>query len=656
MMNKKAYGKYIVNLGLLAHVDAGKTTAAEHMLYLCGEISKPGSVDKGSAQTDWLPIERSRGISVQSASANMRWKNCEIHMIDTPGHTDFIGEVERALSAIDSAVLIISALEGIQPQTEIFWAALRNSGIPTILFINKTDRAGCDLEALKKSIENLLSPNLLALNRVEGAGTRDCEVFDEPLSEEAAFVISQFYPDIAERFLADEQIGQDELALKASELAGKGLAFPLVYGAASMGKGIPRLLDAISEYLPKTALSPDGEPSGIIYKITHDKGVGKIAHVRMFQGELKNRNQITLRRGDLDPFPQKITQIKRASGRKLEELGVVRGGEAAAICGLFDSKAGDRIGDAPERDFSLASALFSAKVSLVNPGGSQDAELRRAIEELTDEDPLLDSFWNNEEKELIIKIMGPVQLEILTFLLKDRYNLDVSFSQPTVIYKETPIKSGRGFEAYTMPKPCWAVVDLEISPLPLGGGLIVESTVNDNQMLPRYQRHVLSSIPQALKQGLYGWEVADLRVRLVGGHHHLMHTHPMDFFLATPMAVMNGLLDCGTRLLEPVNLVKISASEEHLSKVIGDVTSFGGSFDSPAIKSGKFHMEALLPAAATVNYPIALASLTGGHGSMSAKFHGYKDCPPDFRVQTKRRGVNPLDRAKWILTMRNALG
>ena len=645
----------IINLGLLAHVDAGKTTAAEQMLAACGVISLAGSVDKGNTQTDWLPIERQRGISVQSSSVTMRYRDVDIQLIDTPGHTDFIGEVERALSAVDCVVLLVSAMEGIQPQTEIFWKALRECHIPTIIFVNKIDRSGCDLAKIKDSLDSRFG-GIIPVNEAVNAGGRDCAVSGAPVTDDGIFILSEHDPPIAELFLAGQAVPR-EAAIKAiAEQTAECRVFPLVYGAAKLAVGINDLLDAIVTYFPKTQPSPRGEASGIIYKVAYDRENGKTAYVRMFQGSLRTRDQIELHRKEKG-IAQKITGIARIYGQRREEAGMVRGGEIAVLSGLPDARIGDYIGEIRgARRISLAEPLFSTQVSLTGQSRLLPiTELARAVSELTDEDPLLDYAWHSDERELIIKIMGKVQLEIIAFLLKERYNLDVEFSEPTVIYKETPIKKGVGYEAYTMPKPCWAIVELEISPLARGSGLIFESAVKAQDLLPRYQHHVETSVRDSLKQGLYNWETIDLLVRLIGGEHHVYHTHPMDFFLATPMAVMKGLEDCGSRLLEPMNLARIGADEICLTKLIGEVLNMGGEFDSPVITNGRFEMEAVLPVALSMDFPTRLSSLTGGKGVMRTRFHGYRECPPGFVVKAKRRGVNPLDRAKWILAMRNAL-
>jgi ribosomal protection tetracycline resistance protein len=282
-------------------------------------------------------------------------------------------------------------------------------------------------------------------------------------------------------------------------------------------------------------------------------------------------------------------------------------------------------------------------------------ELLKAVSELSDEDPLMAREWNSEERELTVNVTGKIQIEILDYLLRERYNLHAEFSDPTVIYKETPAKIGYGFEAYTMPKPCWAVVELKVEPLPRGAGYQFESIAAARDIAYRYQTHVETAVPETLKQGIYGWAVDDLKVTLVNGQHHHIHTHPLDFFLAAPIAVMKALTDAGTTLLEPLLRLKLSADESLSGKLIGDIIAMRGSFDSPVMSNGQVHVEATVPVATSMDYHARFMSLTSGRGKYSALFCGYAECPLELGATAKRRGINPLDRAKWILAKRGAL-
>ncbi len=646
----------IINLGLVAHVDAGKTTTTEQLLYLCGETRAPGSVDGGTAQTDWLPVERARGISVRAASAVLRHGGFRINLIDTPGHTDFAGEVERALSVLDGAVLLLSAAEGVQGHTLTLWRALEQLGIPTILFVNKIDRDGCDLGAVIAQVRKELTDRLFFYNEAEGMGTRACKTKPLPLANEDTLLALAGQDEVLEdRYLAEQPIPPQMLRDAARRLTAERRIFPVVLGASAVGAGMEDLLDAVTELLPSVPNSPDGPLSGVVYQVEHDPAMGKVAHVRLYSGAIQSRDSVPLYvPGQETPASEKVTQVRQFQGQKYRDTGVVMGGDIAALYGLSSARTGMVIGEPhPGRAPGIAVPLFTVQVL---PASEADlTRLVAAMGELSDEEPLLDFLWQKEERELHIKIMGPIQLEVLSTLLLERYDLTVSFSPPSVIYKETPTHSGEGFTAYTMPKPCWAVIRLAIDPLPRGAGYRFESIIGDNQIAYRYQNHIETTVPRALAQGLYGWEVTDCKVTLIGGEHHHVHTHPLDFFLATPMAVMDGLEHCGTTLLEPMLTVRLSAAEEVLGRVIGDITGMRGTFDSPVITGDRFTMEARIPAATSMEYPAAFAALTSGKGTYAAQFAGYQECPLELGKTAKRRGVDPRDRAKWILYNRNAL-
>ena len=644
----------IINTGLLAHVDSGKTTTVEQLLYHSGAIKAPGRVDDGTAHTDWLAIEQERGISVKAASTVISHNQVQINIIDTPGHTDFAGEVERTLSVLDSAVLIISALEGIQSYTEILWKALDQLKIPAIIFINKIDRTGCDIPALLDQLRDNFSQSLLCLNTPDQAGTRQCKVLENAFSEEEISCVCELDEMLTEKYINGESITAGQINAVFPRLVQERKLFPVLFGSAALGQGIEPLLDAMTALLPRVEPAQEGEPQGVVYKIEHDKTMGKVAHIRLFDGVVKNRDAITIARPAQQPFTEKITQIRKIYGQKYQAVGILQGGDIAAVCGLSGAKTGDIIGDALRGiDYKMAVPLFS--VQALASSEAQLPQLVAAMNELTDEDPGLDFYWNREERELVVKVMGMIQIEVLGYLLKERYNLDVTFTPPSVIYKETPMATGIGFESYTMPKPCWAVVKLQIDPLPRGAGYQYESIVKDRDIFGRYQNHIQTSVPETLKQGLYGWEVTDLKVTLIGGEHHILHTHPLDFFLATPIAVLRGLTDAQTQLLEPILKVNLTANEEFLGKVMGDILAMRGEFESPQIIQGKFNLEARLPVATSMEYPIKFASLTSGQGIIKFEFFGYKECPLELGATTKRRGINPLDRAKWILHRRSAL-
>jgi len=640
----------LLNLGILAHVDAGKTTTVEQMLYQFGGLRILGSVDKGNTQTDFLPIERERGISVAASSVTLEVNDLKINIIDTPGHVDFTGEVERALSVLDGAVLVVSAAEGIQSQTERFWKALREMNIPTIIFLNKIDRMGCNPKEVLQALLLEFSPKIIPINTCTNPGSTNVSVEAWDISEDSILELCENDDALAEEYL--EKGNSENAAASLIRQTKTCTAFPLVYGAAAFGIGIPELILAIETYLPANPPSPNGDLSGIVYKIEHGTS-GKIAHIRLFDGTIQNRDTITVFRHGVESFQQKVTQIRRLAGAKREDAGLAYGNEIAAIYGMTGVKVGDMIGQALHRSYSkIATPLFSVQV--YGPDGKEN-QLLQAISELSDEDPLMEYSWNQNERELVIRIMGKIQLEILQYLLQERYGIAAKFSAPSVIYKETVAATGTGEERYTMPKPCWAIVTLRADPLARGSGFQYKSAISGSVLQHRYQNHVEIAVAEAIKQGRLGWEATDVLFTLTAGESHKFHTHPMDFFLATPIAVMKALEDAGSILLEPLVKLRLMACETLSGKLIGDIIKMRGEFDSPVVSSGKLEMEAIVPVATSMDYGIRFSSLTSGQGIIKSDFYGYTECPLEMGATAKRRGVDPLDRDKWILFKRGAL-
>ncbi|GGD93405.1 elongation factor G [Paenibacillus nasutitermitis] len=653
------------NVGIFAHVDAGKTTTTEQMLYLSGQLRALGSVDSGTSQTDWLDVERERGISVRSAVTGLMWKGTHINLVDTPGHIDFLSEVERSLRVMDGAVLIVSAVEGVQAQTEVIWHALRELSVPTLIYINKMDRVGADAPGVLKQIGKLLSHGAVPVQAPDGAeggfaGSRD--LLAEDAGEPDSW--SAYYQDLMVETIAERDEALTLAYLEGSELPASWLLpileegvrhselFPVLFGASNRGVGVTELLDAVVRLLPPPEGSEDAPVSGVVFKIEKDQAMGKIAYVRLYDGVIRNRDTLVNHTRGLQ---DKVTQIRRVHGQKTEDTGLLAAGGIAAVYGLNRARIGDILG-LPGRvpgEQRLAVPLLTVQVQWRNE--AEYPAVVAAFAELADEDPLLDLQWLQDERELHLKVMGPIQMEVLSHLMRSRFGLGVTFGAPSVIYKETPASAGEGYIAYLMPKPCWAILRFLIEPAERGSGLAYSSRVRGEQLTESYQNEVARRVPEALSQGLLGWEVTDLRVTLLEGEHHVWHTHPLDFVIATPMGIMNGLAHVGTKLLEPMLRFRLSIPEEYGGKLLGELVVMRGEFDAPVVRQERMEIEGLLPVATTLDFPARLGSLTRGRGTLSTFFHGYRECPPDVHVERVRRGVNPLDQSKYILAVRNAL-
>lgn len=631
------------NIGLFAHVDAGKTTLSEQLLLHSGAIREAGSVDRGTAHTDDLPVERRRGISVRASCVSLCWRGVTVHLIDTPGHTDFSSEIERSFWALDGAVLLVDAAQGIQPQTETLFQALKEQGIPLLFFLNKTDRPEADPERVYGQIRRKLSGDA-------------CPLWDpEALTE----YVCGTAEDLTVRYLEGDLPGPEEIRQRLAALTRSGQAFPVLSGSALKDQGIPGLLDAMISFLPEPEQAE--ELCGVAFSVSRDRVMGRGLWVRLYGGKLENRMAMNIRTGTdrLTGQPvfaqRKISQIRNAAG---EDIGVLSAGMVGLVYGLGDLPIGHVFGN-PEklprkvRPGSLKTPLIMTRVTPLNP--EQLQALREACVILSSEDPLMQAQYVESTGEILIQIMGKVQMEILQEMLDTRFGLKVAFGEPAVIYRETIRRPAVGFVAYTMPKPCWAILRFEIAPGPRGSGIRYTSTVKEKFLLYRYQHQVEQALPLALSQGRLGWQVTDLQITLVDGNHHPVHTHPLDFVVATPMAIQDGLQRGGSVLLEPILSVTFVVPSDCAGRIMSDVQQMRGEITDTLADGETVTLKTLLPAATSMDYPSQLSSITHGKGAMSASLDCYRECPLEMGRTAPRRGVDPLDTAKYILAARSAL-
>ena len=634
----------IRNIGVFAHVDAGKTTLSEQLLMHSGAIRRIGSVDAGTAHTDNLPVEQRRGISVKATCVSMDWRGATINLIDTPGHVDFAAEVERSLWALDAAVMVVCAVEGVQPHTETLFQALKEQKISTIFFLNKTDREGADVPRVLAQIKRLLTPDAVLMADDDGVTEFVCAQDDELL----------------ESYLSGEEFTADFIRARLTDMTRAAQAYPVYSGSALRDEGVVPLLDAMVDLLPGPESNGEGL-SGVVFASTQDRLLGRGVWVRLYAGSLENRAPVTLPAG-VDPLTgeekfvqRKITQIRRVDG---SDAGSLAAGEIGVIYGLGDVKVGQVLGDEtllPRRvePGRLRTPLITVQVIPEKPEEMQ--ALRVACEALSAEDPLLQVRYAKALNELQLHVMGTIQLEIIQELLDTRFGMKVSFSKPAVIYKETIAKPASGFVAYTMPKPCWAIMRFEIEPAPRGSGVTFKSTVPVRDILLRYQHQVEQALPLALHQGRLGWEVTDVNITLVDGNHHQFHTHPLDFIVATPWGIQDGLQRGGSTLLEPILETRFLLPPDCVGRVMSDVALMRGEVTHTETDADRVLMTALIPVATSVDYASTLSSATSGRGSMSVKLHGYRDCPLELGATSPRRSVDPLDTSKYILAARSAL-
>ncbi|MBQ3816220.1 MAG: TetM/TetW/TetO/TetS family tetracycline resistance ribosomal protection protein, partial [Clostridia bacterium] len=477
------------NIGILAHVDAGKTTLTEQLLYRMGVLRAAGSVDDGTTATDSLAVERRRGISVRTATATGSWKGVTVNIVDTPGHVDFAGEVERSLAALDYAVVVVSAVEGVRAHTENILRALAEEKLPYAVFLNKTDRAGAEPDSILADLSRAAPEKIfLPLSDISGTGTDGVTVstyagaaFDARVTE----ILADTDDEAADAFLSDASLPHGTAEAKVRAGIADCRIVPVLAGSAKHGVGVEALADFLVSFMPSAERRATEALSGIIFKIEHDRAMGKISHVRLFGGRIVNRDEVTLippddpRRRNPDgeeddavalaekpPVSEKVSQIRKFTGGRYADAGEVEGGDIAALCGLPSAKAGHFVGSlALGESARLTAPFLRVKVTPADGDPEKVPPLAAALSELTEEEPYIDAKWENGQREITISTTGSIQLEILDALLRERYGIAPSFSPPTVIYKETPAREGFAYADYTMPKPCWAVVQFKFEPM-----------------------------------------------------------------------------------------------------------------------------------------------------------------------------------------------
>ena len=649
--------KNIRNIALFAHVDAGKTSVSEQFLYLSGKIKTLGSVDKGNSQTDSLEVEKERGITVNSTVLTFNWQETAINLIDTPGHIDFSSETEKAILAIDSAVIIISALEGVQAQTENIVSLLLKHKKPFVIFINKIDRLGADTERVLFEIKNELNINPFLLQNAinEGSDAAESEVIwgkdnylnnndlIEGLVEQNDKLFEQFIDGDIPMFIDLEN--EFKKSIKKQSL------IPVLLGSAKYAKGIDFLLDSIVNYLPSPEPKID-DLSAVVFKTYHIKGIGKMSAVRIFSGEIKSRTLII---NSSKGVEEKVILIKDTDIQNQKIIQSFSAGEIAWVQGLKFAEPGDYLGTEIKSEYTEEKKVSLLTVQLIPEKDSEINALIEAMNILNNEDPDLKFEYQKEEQELYINIRGDIQKEIIQYILKSRLGIEVEFTKPTVIYKETPTIECEGYVRYWLPKPCWAIMKFKIEPGENGSGVHYYSNVSVNDIKNQYQNDVKKTIPISLKQGVLGWQVDDIKITLIEGEDHEAHTKSNDFAIATPMGIMDGLSKSESTLLEPILKFKIIAPEENLGSLISELIKLRAEFGSPLIENDKCKIEGEIPLASSLDFPIKLSSLTSGKGKISTKFTKYKKCDVNLGEIRKFKGISPLDTSKYILKARKAL-
>jgi len=648
----------IVNIGIVAHVDAGKTSLTERILFETGVIASVGSVDKGTTQTDTMELERTRGITIQSAVVSFHLHALKVNLIDTPGHADFVAEVERSLRVLDGVVLVVSSVEGVQPQTRRLARAIRAAGLPMLIFVNKIDRLGAHGDALLEDIRHKLHLRVVAMSAATGLGDRAAAVaardrtnlmWRDPvidlLAETSERVIAEF----------DRTDGDLSVAFLAAELRAQVAArtiVPVFFGSAITGAGVPELLAGIEEWLPVANEAPHAPVAGTVFKIVRGSSGEKLVYTRLFAGSLAVRRQVVLYRrttfGAVERIEERITGIDRFTSGTTTSAEAVSAGEIARLHGLRAARIGDRIGlddtESGETAQVFPAPALESVVRPVDPG--QITRLRAALEQLAEQDPLISLRQRNDAGEISIRLYGEVQKEVVQETLARDYGVHVTFGPSQTICIERPVGTGEYAEIiFASGNPYYATVGFRVEPAEHRSGICY---VRELGALPlAFYRAIEETVYETFTQGLYGWEVTDCTVTLT----HAGFSSPLstagDFRKLTPLVLMQALRGAGTEVCEPVEAFDLEIPEETFGAVSGVLVNARATMRNAFREGTSYRVICTIPTAELRAVERQLPALTRGDGSWVSSFAGYVPVSGDAPVRT-RTGPDPLNRAHYL--------
>jgi ribosomal protection tetracycline resistance protein len=641
-----------LNLGILAHVDAGKTTLTERLLYAAGVIDAIGSVDDGNTQTDTLALERQRGITIKSAVVSFAIDDVTVNLIDTPGHPDFIAEVERVLSVLDGAVLVISAVEGVQPQTRILMRALQRLRVPTLLYVKKIDRRGADGGRVLQAISEKLTPAIVPMGMpyrlgTRGAGVAPSTLDPAPLAERNDALLSAYVDGVR---LSDEQLHR-ELATQTRQAT----THPVFFGSAITGAGVDALMTGIAELLPTAERDADAPASGSVFKIERGPAGEKIAYVRMFAGTVRVRDRLRI-----DKAERRVTAVAVFDNGRAVRRASVSAGEIGKLWGLGEIQIGDPIG-VPHRAVEHHFAPPTLETVVVPRSPRDRGSLRAALTQLAEQDPLINVRQDDVRQELSVSLYGEVQKEVIEATLAADYGLDVGFRETTTICIERPAGTGEAVQRLREDSnPFLAGVGLRIEPGRPGSGVTFQLEVELGSMPYAFFRAVEDTMRDTLREGLHGWEVVDCAVTMThsGYFPRQSHAHQgfaksmsstgADFRGLTPLVVMEALRIAGTTVYEPIHRFRLEAPADVVGPLLPALARLGAVAGIPDVRGSSCTIEGDIAAAHVHQLRQQLPALTKGEGVLECAFDRHE--PVTRRIPARpRTDNNPLNREEYLL-------
>ncbi|PHB63597.1 elongation factor G [Bacillus wiedmannii] len=638
-----------INIGIVAHVDAGKTSLTERILYETNVIKEIGRVDSGSTQTDSMELERQRGITIKASVVSFFIDDVKVNVIDTPGHADFIAEVERSFRVLDGAILVISAVEGVQAQTKILMRTLQKLDIPTILFVNKIDRSGANTEKVVKQIKEILSNEAFPFYSAQNEGTKEARIIEYKSYDDCMVLLASYNETLLASYVNNEIIPDALLRKELEKQIQQANVYPIFFGSAMTGIGVTELLEKLPALIPANTSVQDETLSSIVFKIEREPSGEKIAYVRVFSGRIHVRKYVDIQRGEALTHKEKIKKICVFHNGNAIQASIVPSGEFCKVWGLSDIKIGDIIGERTDsiKNIHFAEPQMEAAIEAVPKERIHD--LYAALMELCEEDPLIKVWKDDVHNELYIRLFGEVQKEVIETTLYEKYNLQVTFSNTRVVCIEKPIGIGNSVEVMgEKTNPFYATIGFKIERGELNSGITYKLGVELGSLPLAFHKAIEDTVFQTLKQGLYGWEVSDIIVTLTHTGYASPVTTASDFRNLTPLVLMDALKHAETCAFEPVNEFELTVPGHAISTAMYKLAAIPATFSEPIFNNDSYHLTGSLPVAKTENFKRMLHSFTEGEGIFTTKPSGYKKLKAPFPTR-KRVDYNPLNRKAYLL-------
>lgn len=679
----------IRNIGIMAHIDAGKTTTTERILFYTGKVHRVGETHDGAATMDWMIQEQERGITITSAATTCQWRDCQINVIDTPGHVDFTVEVERSLRVLDGAVAVFCAKGGVEPQSETVWRQANKYGVPRVAYVNKMDTLGADFMRVVGMMQERLGANALpvqlpigqeesfkgivdlvtmqAIYYLDDQGTQgDAEPIPEEMLAEARRLrvelieaLAMVDEDFMMRYLEGDDLPVDEIC-KVLRKAVLSLAIVPVYcGSSYRNKGVQPVLDAIVDYLPSPLDVPaiagtdmEGEPtaraprnedpfSALVFKIVADPFVGKLAYLRVYSGTLQSGSYVL---NSTKGRRERVGRILRMHANHRADINEISTGDIAAVVGLKDTVTGETL-SAEGAPIILESMQFPDPVisQAIEPKTKADQDkLSIALARLAEEDPTFQTYTDKETGQTIIRGMGELHLEVIADRLLREFKVGANLGKPQVAYRESikqTVKAEGRFIRQSGGRGQFGHVWVEFKPLPQGSGFEFVNKIVGGVVPREYVAPVEAGIREAMQSGvLAGFPTVDVQATLFDGSYHDVDSSEMAFRIAASMAFKSGMAKANPILLEPVMRIEIVVPEEYLGDVIGDLNSRRGRVEGMEARAGAQTIRGFVPLSEMFGYTTALRSLTQGRGTSSMDFHAYEEMPKGLAEEVIKIG------------------